>query len=108
MAGNRVICTTNNVEYLSIRMAMCSGARTEKELVEMTGICTECEGCKTEIESILNSVCGCKKVSLKAVVDAVKNGADTVEKVGEITGAGTGEGCGRCKKLVQNVIELGR
>ena len=34
MAKNRVICTKNNVDYLSIRMAMTSGARTIEELVE--------------------------------------------------------------------------
>lgn len=55
-----------------------------------------------------------QKVSLKAVVDAVKAGADTVEKVGEVTGAGTGvdettgEPCGKCKPLIQNIIDLGR
>ena len=38
--------------------------------------------------------------------DAVKNGADNVDKVAEVTGAGSA--CGRCKKLVQNVIDLGR
>jgi bacterioferritin-associated ferredoxin len=44
----------------------------------------------------------------------VKAGADTVEKVGEITGAGTGvdevtgEECGKCKALIQNIIDLGR
>ncbi|MBQ3421933.1 MAG: (2Fe-2S)-binding protein, partial [Romboutsia sp.] len=37
---------------------------------------------------------------------AVKNGADTTEKVAEETGAGAA--CGRCKALVQNVIELKR
>lgn len=114
MAKNRVICTKNNVDYLSIRMAMTSGARTIDELVELAGVCADCEGCKSELEAILSSVCGCKKVSLKAVVDAVKNGADTVEKVGEITGAGTGvdevtgEKCGKCKGLIQNIIDLGR
>jgi bacterioferritin-associated ferredoxin len=106
MAGNRIICTKNNVEYLTIRKAMCAGARTIEEIVEMTGVCTTCEGCKSELEYILSSVCGCKKVSLKAVVDAVKNGADTVEKVGQVTGAGTD--CGRCQALIKNIIELGR
>lgn len=106
MAENRVICTKNNVEYLTIRKAMCVGARTVDELVELTGVCTECEGCKAELINILTSVCGCKNVSLQAVIDAVKNGADTVEKVGEVTGAGTD--CGRCKVLVQNIIEIGR
>lgn len=106
MAGNRTICTTNNVDYSTIRKAMCANARTVEELVHMTGVCTTCEGCKSELVKILSSVCGCKNVSLKAVVEAVKNGADTVEKVGEITGAGTD--CGRCKALVQNIIELRR
>ena len=106
MAGNRMICTTNNVDYATIRKAMCNGARTVEEIAEMSGVCTICEGCKSELEKILLSVCGCKGVSLKDVVDAVKNGADTVEKVGEITGAGTD--CERCKALIANVIELGR
>lgn len=114
MAKNRVICTKNDVDYLSIRMAMTAGARTVEELVEKVGVCTECEGCKEELEGILTSVCGCKGVSLEAVVNAVKNGADTVEKVGEVTGAGTGvneetgEPCGKCKGLIQNIIDLGR
>lgn len=114
MAQNRIICTKNNVDYLSIRKAMVAGARTEAELVELAGVCTECEGCKNELHAILSSVCGCKKVSLAAVVNAVKNGADTVEKVGEVTGAGTGvneetgEPCGKCKGLIQNIIDLGR
>ncbi|MGL5191552.1 MAG: (2Fe-2S)-binding protein, partial [Cetobacterium sp.] len=36
-------------------------------------------------------------------VEAVNNGADTVEKVAEITKAGAA--CGRCKVLVQDIIE---
>lgn len=114
MAKNRVICTINDVDYLSIRKAMISGARTIDELVELVGVCTKCEGCKSELDAILSSVCGCKNVSLEVVVNAVKNGADTVEKVGEITGAGTGvneetgEPCGKCKGLIQNIIDLGR
>ncbi len=108
MAGNRIICTVNNVEYLTIRKAMIAGARTKDEIKNMTGVCCECEGCKAELDNILSSVCGCRKVSLKAVIDAVKNGADTVDKVGEVTGAGTGDDCGKCKPLIQNIIDLGR
>ncbi len=75
---------------------------------------SEGELCACELEGILSSVCGCKKVSLAGVLEAVKNGADTVEKVGEITGAGTGvdeetgEACGKCQGLIQNIIDLGR
>ena len=108
MAGNRMICITNNVDYSTIRKAMCEGTRTVEELVKKTGVCTTCEGCKSELEQILSSVCGCMKISLKTVIDSVKNGADTVEKVSEATGAGTGENCGRCKSLIANIIELGR
>lgn len=108
MAGNRIICDANNIEYLTIRKAMCADARTKEELKEMAGVCLECDGCKENLDRILSSVCGCKKVSLADVIAAVKNGADTVEKVGEITGAGTGENCGKCKILIANVIKLGR
>lgn len=108
MAANRIICDKNNIDYITIRKAMCKGARTQSELKEMTDVCLECDSCKSEIDGILSSVCGCKGVSLKAVVEAVQNGADTVEKVGDITGAGTGENCGRCKLLIANVIKLGR
>lgn len=37
------------------------------------------------------------------MVSAVKNGADTFEKVAETTGAGTA--CGRCKEIILNIIE---
>lgn len=106
MAGNKIICTKNDVEYLTLRKAMCTGVRTEQEIQEKTGACLECDGCKENIPYILSSVCGCKNVSLQSVIDAVKSGADTVEKVGDVTGAGTD--CERCKMLIANVIELGR
>jgi len=106
MATNRIICDRNAVEYLTIRKAMCAGARTKAELKEQAGVCLECAGCQENLDWILASVCGCKKVSLADVVAAVKNGADTVEKVGAATGAGTD--CGRCKPLIENVIKLGR
>lgn len=114
MAGNKVICTQNNVDYISVRKAMISGARTVDDLVADIGVCTECEGCKNELDGILSSVCGCENVSLETVLNAIKDGANTVEKVGEVTGAGTGvdketgEDCGRCKPLIQNIIDLGR
>ena len=114
MAGNKVICTQNNIDYITIRKAMIGGARTKEEVAERAGVCTVCEGCKAELDNILGSVCGCKNVSLETVLNAVKSGADTVEKVGEVTGAGTGvdeatgEECGKCKALIQNIIDLGR
>lgn len=106
MATNRIICEPNQVDYLGIRKAMCTGARSFEEIQDITGVCGECSGCQNELDGILTSVCGCLNVSLQAVVDAVHQGADTVEKVGEMTGAGTD--CGRCQILIENVIQLGR
>ena len=106
MAANKIICEKNDVEYLTIRKAMCTGVRTIDELKSSAGVCAECEGCKENLNWILASVCGCKNVSLESVARAVKSGADTIEKVGEITGAGTD--CGRCKVLIENVIAIGR
>ncbi|MCL2609723.1 MAG: (2Fe-2S)-binding protein [Treponema sp.] len=106
MAGDMIVCEKNSVSYISIRKAMVGGARTADELKKDAGVCGECAGCKEHLDRILGSVCSCMSVSLQAVVDAVKAGADTVEKVGEATMAGTG--CGRCQALIANVIAQGR
>ena len=48
-------------------------------------------------------ICLCQGIIEDTIIDAIKNGADTVEKVGEVTGAGTA--CGRCKGIISNIIE---
>ncbi|MCL2015767.1 MAG: (2Fe-2S)-binding protein [Defluviitaleaceae bacterium] len=106
MAKKGTICELNNVQYIDIRMAMVKGLRTLEEIKADTNVCGECAGCKENLDWILSSVCGCKNVSLATVVNAVKNGANTVEKVAELTQAGTD--CGRCTKLVENIIAIGR
>ncbi len=106
MAANKIICTTNQVDYSAIRKAMCAGARTPAEVSELAGICNHCQGCQENLPWILASVCGCRDISLQTVLTAVQNGADTVEKVVEQTGAGLE--CGRCKALIANIIALGR
>ncbi|TLX71038.1 cupin domain-containing protein [Labilibacter sediminis] len=103
---NRIICHCKQVSYGDIRKAMVSGARTVKEIQEITGAGTECGNCIKDIEKILSLACGCKMVTVETVVNAVKGGADTVEKIGEVTGAGTD--CGKCKFLLQNIIDTKR
>ena len=53
-----------------------------------------------------NIVCLCKNISEETIVNAIKDGATTVEAVKEKTGA-TGGHChgGRCKKKVEALIE---
>jgi NAD(P)H-nitrite reductase large subunit len=48
-------------------------------------------------------ICFCKKVNLSTIEEAIANGADTVEKVKEATGAGSG--CGRCKATIQKILD---
>lgn len=49
------------------------------------------------------NVCRCRGVSFEQIEDAIKNGADTVEKVAEATNAT--KGCGRCKSQVKDIVE---
>ena len=91
-------------KYKQIRMAQAKGARTIEELKELSDIVIENDEELKEVEAILKNACKCKNVSIEEVVNAVKNGADTVEKVMEVTGAGSA--CGRCKGgLITNIIE---
>jgi NAD(P)H-nitrite reductase large subunit len=49
-------------------------------------------------------ICNCMEVSEQEIIDAIKNhGCDTVEKVGEKTGAGTV--CGGCVEEIEILIE---
>mgnify|MGYP002794593715 CR=1 FL=1 len=90
-------------KYVMIRRAQAQGVRTVEELKEMTDIVIENDTELKEIEAVLKSACKCKGTSIEEVVTAVKNGADTIEKVAEVTKASTQ--CGRCKNLIQNIIE---
>ncbi|MCL2285465.1 MAG: (2Fe-2S)-binding protein [Firmicutes bacterium] len=106
--SNFTVCNKNDVTYLDIRMAMVKGLRTADEIKEATNACGECVGCETSLDWILSTVCRCRAVPLEAVVKAVKNGADTVEKVGEAVKAGTEPTCGKCKILIENIIAIGK
>lgn len=104
--SQRIICDTNQVDYISIRKAMIAGARTRSEVQAQTNVCLDCKGCNEQLDAVLASVCGCQQVPLQDVVDALKNGATTIEAIGEATGAGVT--CGRCQALIANVIATGR
>ena len=90
-------------KYLKVRKAQAQCARTVDELQQIENIVIENDTELNEIENLLKNACKCKNVSIQEIVNAVNNGADTVEKVGEATGAGTA--CGRCKGIISNIIE---
>ncbi|MDO5294192.1 MAG: (2Fe-2S)-binding protein [bacterium] len=90
-------------KYRQVRMAQAQGARTVEELKKVSDIVIENEEELAEVEALLKNACKCKKVSIEDVVTAVKNGADTIEKVAEATKATAA--CGRCKGIITNIIE---
>lgn len=49
-------------------------------------------------------VCRCKKVSERTIIKAIKNGADTYEKVKKETGANA-YGCFACRLEIKRLIE---
>ena len=91
-------------KYIKIRHAQASGARTIDDLKKKRNIVIDNEDEYLEIEALLKNACECQNISLDKVVNAVENGAYTIEKVGESTKAGTC--CGVCKPLLANIIKI--
>ncbi|MBC8630450.1 (2Fe-2S)-binding protein [[Eubacterium] tenue] len=51
-------------------------------------------------------VCLCKGITKETIVDAIKNGANTVEKVKDATGATAGSCQGaRCRETIEKLIQ---
>lgn len=107
MAIELITCSKNHITYSQIRKAMENGARTIDDLKEMAGVCGECPGCVERLPHILENLCGCKQVSMETVIKLVQSGTNDLEEIMDITGAGTGDYCGRCQGLIKNIIELG-
>ncbi len=102
-----IVCTKNNVDYSTVRGAMTKGSRTVEDLKEAVGVCGECDACKENLDYILTTCCGCKEVSMETIQNLVKSGVSELDEIMEETGAGTEDDCGRCQKLIENIIELG-
>lgn len=59
-----------------------------------------------EILDKLTKVCLCKSVTRAKIKQAIRNGANTFEKVQEATGAGTGScGAKRCREKIEELIK---
>lgn len=59
----------------------------------------------TEVLDKLTKVCICKAITRETIKDAINNGADTLEKVIDATGATTGSCRGfRCKCKIEELI----
>ena len=90
-------------KYLQVRKAQSQGARTSEKFKELSDIVIENEAELKDVEALIKNACKCKNVSIETIVEAVRDGTDTIEKVVEVTKAGTG--CGRCKVIISNIVE---
>ena len=102
-----IVCTENNVKYGTVRAAMTEGARTLEDLRDIVGICGICEGCRENLEYILETCCGCKEVSMQTIQDLVKSGINDLQEIMDKTQAGIEPDCGKCQKLILNIIDQG-
>lgn len=61
-----------------------------------------------EIKSRIQVVCICKGIKQGRICDAIQQGCDTVEKVNQKTGSGSG-GCKatRCGPVIKRLVENG-
>ena len=50
-------------------------------------------------------VCLCRVVADRQVEEAVQNGAQSIEEIGEACGAGTG--CGACHEMLEDMLKKG-
>jgi NAD(P)H-nitrite reductase large subunit len=117
-AESRVVCGCMNVTEQDIKNAIKNGASSFEEVKAITKVSTGCGQCAGGNEKLVNDlllnkkieenqiVCGCLKVTVQHIANAIKNGAKSFEEVQAITKVGTG--CGQCvesnKALVAQLL----
>ena len=48
-------------------------------------------------------ICHCEEITYEAIENAIKNGADTIEKIQDQTSAGIA--CGYCIEILEEILE---
>jgi NAD(P)H-nitrite reductase large subunit len=116
--NNRVVCGCFKVTAQDLNNAVKNGAKSFEEVQAVTKVGTGCGRCvksnKALVDGLLLSkkidenqiVCGCFKVTVQDLNNAIKNGAKSFEEVQAVTKVGTG--CGKCvesnKALVAQLL----
>jgi len=103
---NKVVCGCFKVTQQDLNNAIKNGAKSFEEVQAITKVGTGCGKCvesnKALVDGLLLSkkidenqvICGCFKVTVQDLNNAIKNGAKSFEEVQTITKVGTG--CGKC------------
>ena len=118
MEENKIVCGCYKVTEQDLNNAVKNGAKSFEEVQEITKVGTGCGNCVESNKALVNEliltnkinenpiVCGCFKVTVQDLNNAIKNGAKSFEEVQAITKVGTG--CGNCvesnKALVAQLL----
>jgi len=118
MEENKVVCGCYKVTVEDLNNAVKNGAKSFEEVQDITKVGTGCGHCIKNNKELVNKliltnkinensiVCGCFKVTVQDLSNAIKNGAKSFEEVQAITKVGTG--CGNCvesnKTLVSQLL----
>ena len=115
---NKVVCGCFNITEQDLKNAINNGANSFEEVQTATKVGTGCGRCVDGNKALVNQllltkkidenqvVCGCFKVTVQDLVNAIKDGAISFEEVQAATKVGTG--CGNCvesnKELVAQLL----
>ncbi|AGF57528.1 NAD(P)H-nitrite reductase large subunit [Clostridium saccharoperbutylacetonicum] len=115
---NKIICGCFKLTEQDLKNAVKNGAKSFEEVQIITKVGTGCGKCVNGNKNLVNRllldkkidenqvVCGCLKVTVQDINNAIKNGAKSFEEVQAITKVGTG--CGNCvesnKELVKQLL----
>lgn len=106
MEDNKVVCGCYKVTEKDLKNAINNGANSFEDVQAATKVGTGCGRCVKGNKALVNQlllnkkidenqvVCGCFKVTVQDLANAVKNCAESFEEVQAITKVGTG--CGKC------------
>lgn len=101
---DRLVCSCVGVHYSHIRAVQAQkNIFSVPKIKNETKAGTVCCTCIPDLESIVNRVCDCRKITLKEVKNAIKGGAKTVSEVQKETGAGTL--CATCVPLIEALLK---
>jgi len=115
---NKVVCGCFKVTQQDLNNAIKNGAKSFEEVQAVTKVGTGCGNCVENNRTLVNGlllskkidenqiVCGCFKVTVQDLNNAIKKGAKSFKEVQAITKVGTG--CGNCvesnKVLVDQLL----
>ena len=106
MEDDKVVCGCYKVTEQDLNNAIKNGAKSFEEVQAITKVGTGCGRCVESNKVLVNKliiankidenaiVCGCFKVTVQDLNNAIKNGAKSFEEVQAITKVGTG--CSNC------------